>query len=160
MNRKAPELHIIDGTKPRNSVNQGGPLPENIRGRIPPAEWLDNPSAWDKTKFVNETADFLFEVYGIGSMQDRHTLTMLADHIETYIQCNKALAEQGLISDFNDGKTQAANPHVTIRNNTLKLIIQLMNEMGLTPRSRLAQSKPEENNAIARFLKGPKGAKA
>lgn len=157
MNRLPPELHVVNGTK---GMNQGGLLPENVRGRIPPAEWLDNPEAWDKKKFVNETAEFLFEVYGIGSAQDRHTLTMLADHIEMYIQCNKAIGEQGLIADFNDGKTMAANPHITIRNNTLKLIIQLMNEMGLTPRSRLAQTKPDENNAIAKFLKGPKGAKA
>ena len=40
---------------------------------------------------------------------------------------------------------------------SLKLIIQLMNELGLTPRGRLSKAAPEENSAIAKFLKGPKG---
>jgi P27 family predicted phage terminase small subunit len=154
MNKLPPELHLVNGTK---GMNQGGLLPEKMRGRIPEAEWLDNPLAWNKKAFVKETADFLFDVYGIGSEQDRHTLTMLADHIDTYVLCNKYIAEQGLVTEFNDGKTVGPNPYLTIRNNTIKLIIQLMNEMGLTPRSRLSQIKPEENTAIARFLKGPKG---
>jgi len=30
-----------------------------------------------------------------------------------------------------------------------------MNEMGLTPRSRLASNKTEDNSPVAKFLKGP-----
>lgn len=154
MNKLPPELHLVNGTK---GMNQGGLLPANVRGRIPEAEWLNNPAAWDKKAFVQQTADFLFDVYGIGSNQDRHTLAMLADHIDTYVLCNQFLAEQGLVSDYNDGKTTGPNPYLTIRNNTLKLIIQLMNELGLTPRSRLSSTKPQEDTAVAKFLKGPKG---
>lgn len=153
-NKLPPELHIVNGTK---GMNQGGLLPPSVRGRVPISEWMDNPDAWDKERFVNETAEFLFNVYGIGSEQDRHTLAMLADHLDTYIQCNKFIAQQGLVVEFNEGKTIGANPYITIRNKTLSLILQLMNEMGLTPRSRLAQTKPEEDSAVSKFLRGAKG---
>ena len=155
MNRKPIELHLVEGTKPEYAGVQ--PLPEKLRKRIPQAEWLANPDAWDRTRFIEETADFLFEVYGIGNEQDRHTLAMLADHIDTYVLCVKALREEGLVADYNDGKTIGPNPHIAIRNKTLSLIIQLMNELGLTPRSRLASPKPNEDTAVAKFLKGPKG---
>ena len=157
MHKLPPELHIVNGTK---GMNQGGLLPEKVRGRIPVAEWLENPAAWDRKKFIEETSEFLFTVYGIGSDQDRHTLAMLADNLDTYIRCATQLAAEDLVSEYNDGATKGPNPLLSIRNNTLKLVVQLMNELGLTPRSRLAVTKPEENTAIARFLQGPKGAKA
>ena len=155
MNRKPIELHLIDGTKPE--YHGVKPLPENLRQRIPEAEWLANPDAWDRSRFVEETADFLFDVYGIGSEQDRHALAMLADHIDTYVLCVKALRQEGLVTEYNEGKTIGANPHIAIRNKTLSLVIQLMNELGLTPKSRLASPKPNEDSAVAKFLKGPKG---
>ena len=154
MNKLPGELHLINGSK---GMNQGGLLPESVRGRIPVSEWMDAPDNWDKQKFVNETAEFMFSVYGIGSEQDRHTLAMLADHIDTYIECNKYIAQQGLVVEFNEGKTIGANPYVTIRKQTLSLILQLMNEMGLTPRSRFAQTKIENDSPAAKFLRGVKG---
>ncbi len=154
MNKLPPELHIVNGSK---GINQGGLLPASVRGRIPVSEWMDKPDAWDKETFVNETAEFLFSVYGIGSEQDRHTLAMLADQLDTYIQCNKFIAAQGLVVEFNEGKTIGANPYITIRNKTLSLILQLMNEMGLTPRSRLTTTKPDEDSPASKFLRGAKG---
>lgn len=155
MGNKLPgELHLINGSK---GMNQGGLLPESVRGRIPVAEWMDNPDAWDKTKFVNETAEFMYAVYGIGSEQDRHTLAMLADQIDTYIVCDKHIAAEGHVVEFNEGKTIGANPYVTIRKQTLSLILQLMNEMGLTARSRFAKTKVEDDSPAAKFLRGVKG---
>jgi len=153
-NKLPPELHIVHGTK---GENQGVLLPESIRKRIPPAEWLDKPNAWDKRKFILETADFLYVTYGIGNDQDKHSISMLADQMDLYIQCNKGIAEQGIISEYNDGKTVGPNPHVAIREKTLAKIILLMNELGLTPRSRLSSGKVEENSSVAKFLRGPKG---
>ena len=155
MNRKPIELHLVEGTKPEYKWVQ--PLPEKIRKRIPKAEWVDNPDGWDKNKFIEETAEFLFTVYGIGNEQDKHTLGMLADYIDLYIQCNRAIAEEGLIAEQNGGTTRGANPHITIRYNTMTTILKLMNELGLTPKSRLAAGKVEDESPIARFLKGPKG---
>jgi phage terminase small subunit len=155
MNRKPPELHIVDGTTPRKG--RGTVLPDAIKKRIPKAEWVDNPAAWDKDKFIEETSEFLYNVYGIGSDQDKHTLGMLADHIELYVVCTRGIKKGGVVTQFNDGKTVGPNPYLSVRNKTMTLIIQLMNELGLTPRSRLSAGKIEEDSSLAKFLKGPLG---
>jgi P27 family predicted phage terminase small subunit len=155
MNRKPPELHVVDGTTSRR--NNHMLLPDNLKKRIPKAEWVDNPDAWDKDRFITETAEFLYDVYGIGNDQDKHTLAMLADHIETYVQCTKGIKKRGIITSFNNGQTIGPNPFLSVRNKTMTLIIQLMNELGLTPRSRLSSGKTEENSPVAQFLKGPLG---
>jgi P27 family predicted phage terminase small subunit len=153
-NKLPPELHLVHGTK---GENQGIPLPESVKQRIPFAEWLDRPDQFDKKKFIEETADFLFDVYGIGSDQDKHTLAMLADQIDLYVSCNAQIRPEDIVVATNDGKTLAPHPAISIRNNTVKLIIQLMNELGLTPKSRLSSGKPQDDSAVAKFLKGPKG---
>jgi phage terminase small subunit len=80
---------------------------------------------------------------------------MLADHIDTYIICTEGIKREGLVIDFNDGKTTGPSPYLSIRNKTMTLIIQLMNELGLTPRSRLSAGKHEDDSPVAQFLKGP-----
>lgn len=157
-NKKAPELHIVDGTNSRKG--RAAPLPDSIKKRIPKAEWLDNPAAWNKDQFIQETSEFLFTVYGIGNDQDKHTLAMLADHIEMYIMCTRGIKKNGLVTQFNEGKTIGPNPYISIRNKTMSLIIQLMNELGLTPRSRLVAGKQEENSPVSQFLRGPLGNQA
>lgn len=153
MNKKPPELHLVDGTVPRKGMPAS--MPDNLKKRIPKAEWVDNPDAWDKNKFIEETSNFLYDVYGIGNDQDKHTLAMLADHIETYIRCTKNIKSNGIITRFNNGQTIGPNPYLTVRNKTMTLIIQIMNELGLTPRSRLSAGKSEENSPVAQFLRGP-----
>jgi P27 family predicted phage terminase small subunit len=153
MNKLPPELHIIKGSK---GVNQGAVLPDAIKSRIPKADWLDNTESWDRNKFINETSEFLYKVYGIGNDQDKHTLAFLAEQIDTYIECKNSLAKTGIITRFNNGKTVGPNPFLTIRQNTLKTIIQLMNELGLTPRGRLNSGKTEEDSPVSKFLRGPK----
>jgi hypothetical protein len=153
-NKLPPELHLVHGTK---GENQGIPLPESVKQRIPFAEWLDRPDQFDKKKFIEETSDFLFDVYGIGSDQDKHSLAMLADQLELYVSCNAQIQPEDIVVSTNDGKTLAPHPAISIRNNAVKLIIQLMNELGLTPKSRLSSGKPQDDSAVAKFLKGPKG---
>jgi phage terminase small subunit len=152
MNRKPIELHLVNGTTPEHDAIV---LPESLRQRIPAAEWMDNPSAWNKALFVIETSDYLFDVYGIGSAQDKHTLTMLADQIDLYIQCGIGIEKNGIVTVFNDGKTIGPNPFITIRNNALKLIIQLMNELGLTPRSRLGKAGSLPSSTVNSLMLGP-----
>jgi phage terminase small subunit len=156
MNRIPVELHLVHGTKPEHSAI---PLPESVKKRIPEAEWMSNPSCWNKATFVQETSDYLYDVYGIGSNQDKHTLAMLADQIDLYVSCNIQLAGSDLVISTNDGKTLAPNPIISIRNNSLKLVIQLMNELGLTPRGRLnkTENSIDDNSAVSKFLRGPKG---
>lgn len=154
MNKLPPELHVVNGSK---GMNQGVDLPKSIKNRIPQAEWLDNPEAWDKNVFIKETSAFLYTVYGIGNDQDKHTLAFLAEQIDTYIECKRKLAETPIVTKFNNGKTIGPNPYLTVRNNTLKNIIQLMNELGLTPRSRLSDGAQAEDSPVSKFLRGPKG---
>ena len=158
MNKKPPELHLIDGTKPRGKSTQNmAVIPDSIKKRIPQAEWLDNPSAWNKQTFIAEASNYLYEVYGIGSEQDKHTLSMLADQIETYVNCIAGIAETGLVVDLYEGKSIGASPYVGIKNKAATLIIQLMNELGLTPRGRLSVKKPDDSSSISKFLRGAKG---
>lgn len=155
MNRKPPELHLIDGTKPAKGVPT--PLPAKLRSRIPKAEWLDNPDAWDKDKFVVEISDFLFDCYGIGTNHDKHLLGMLADAIEVYVNASRSIRRNTMMLSFNHGATTGANPMIAIRNKQASLIIQLMNELGLSPRGRLAAGKMDEASPIADLLRGPLG---
>jgi P27 family predicted phage terminase small subunit len=150
-NRKPPERHAADGTR---AQHKGTKLPEAVRNRVPVAEWLDNPDAWDKRNFVLETSEFLWNTYGIGSLQDRHVLAMLADQIDTYIECNRGLEGEDIVVSVNGGSSLGSHPLISIRDKTIVKIISLMNELGLTPRSRLT-AKKEDGKPLAGFLKGP-----
>jgi phage terminase small subunit len=152
VNRKPIELHLLEGTKPAHDAVQ---LPDSVKSRVPVAEWMENPAAWNKVAFIKETSDFLWESYGIGSKQDRHTLAILADQIDLYIKCSLAIEAEGLVSENNGGKTVGANAHLSIRNKATTLIIQLMNELGLTPRGRLSGGKVESQTKVGKFLQGP-----
>jgi len=153
-NKMPPEIHLVHGSR---ATNPGVLLPDTIKKRIPFAEWANNPASFSKQQFISETADYLYEVYGIGSDQDRHTLMMLADQLETYIFARSQQNESPLVIEINNGKTLAPNPYVAISNEAMKNTIRLMNELGLTPKSRLDRPKAEDNTPVAKFLKGPKG---
>lgn len=150
-NRLPPELHLVHGTV---SGHKAKPLPENVRSRVPKAEWLDNPESWDRTKFIQETSDFLWETYGIGSDQDKHVLAALATQIEIYVRCWKGVQEEGIITEFNGGKTVGPHPYLTAGDRALTRAVVLMNELGLTPKGRLAQNKTEAGK-YAKLLGGP-----
>ena len=151
-NKKPPELHIVDGTK---GVNQGQLLPATIKKRIPKADWLDNPDLWDQDQFIKETSEFLYQVYGIGSDQDKHSISMLADTLTDFVNCVKKIRESSMVLVTNNNKTIMPNPYVSIKQKALRDAIMLMNELGLTPRSRLNSNKMEDDSAVAQFLKGP-----
>ena len=158
MNKKPPELHLIDGTKPMGkSTRNVASLPETLKKRIPAAEWLDNPSAWDKQKFIQETSEFLFQVYGIGNDQDKHTISILANYMDDYMTCAIGKQETGLVVNFNGGQNLGASPFIQLQMKLTTLIIQLMNELGLTPRGRLSLNKTNKDADISKFLRGPKG---
>jgi hypothetical protein len=142
-NKLPPELHIVHGTK---GQNQGTSLPEKVRARIPKAYWLSNPSSWNEDRFIEETADYLFKVYGIGSEQDQHTLSFLATQITLYIQCLIKVKEEGIVTEYNNGKTLGASPYVTLMDKLLQRIIVLMNELGLTPRGRLQKTASDDTS--------------
>lgn len=154
MNKLPPEMHLVKGSK---GMNQGVTLPESIKQRIPKAEWLDDPDKWNRDEFIEQTSEYLYQVYGIGSDQDKHALAFLAEQIDTYIAAKKALAKLPLITAFNGGSTVGANPYWTLRQNSLRVALQLLNEMGLTPRSRLSGAQQAAEDAQqSKFLRGLK----
>lgn len=151
MNRLPAELHLVHGTKAEHKAK---PLPESVRQRVPKANWLDDPNAWDRDEFIKQTSDFLWETYGIGSDQDKHILAALANQMEIYIKCMKGVAKGGIITQFNNGATIGPNPYLTAGDKALSRAIVLMNELGLTPRGRLATNKVE-GGKYSKLLNGP-----
>ena len=150
-NRLPPELHLVHGTRAEHSAEL---LPEKVRKRVPQADWLDNPQAWNRQKFITETSNFLWDTYGIGSDQDKHVLAALATQIEIYVKCWEGVQKKGIITVFNNGQTVGPNPFLTAGDKALSRAIVLMNELGLTPRGRLA-GKTSEGGKYSSLLKGP-----
>ena len=151
MNKKPVELHIVDGTK---GVNVGITIPEKLKKYTPVAYWFTNPESWNPEQFIVETSRYLHDVYGIGSDNEQHVLAMLAGHMTTYIECEKALKNTGLIAKYNGGKTLGPNPLLAIRDKTGSKIILYMNELGLTPRSRL-QGNATDDYELGALMAGP-----
>ena len=149
-NKLPPEVHQVHNSK---GMNPGVLLPPEIKNRIPFAEWASQPELFTKERFVTETSNYLYTVYGIGSDQDRHTLMMLADQLETYIEARSQQSKHPLVVKINAGKTFAPNPFITVANKAMENCLKLMNELGLTPRSRLASGK-SENSQLTNFLAG------
>jgi phage terminase small subunit len=56
---------------------------------------------------------------------------------------------------YNDGKTMGPNPLLNLRDKVTPRIITLMNELGLTPRSRLSAGKMDDESPIAQLMRGP-----
>jgi P27 family predicted phage terminase small subunit len=150
-NKLPPEIHSVHGSK---GMNAGIMIPEKLKARIPFAEWANQPELFTKQRFVDETAQYLYDVYGIGTDQDRHTLTMLADQMQTYIDARAQQEKHPLVIKINNGKTLAPNPYIAISNKAMENCIKIMNELGLTPKSRLAANKLEDASPLADFLKG------
>ena len=150
-NKLPPEVHAVHGSK---GMNAGIMIPDKLKARIPFAEWASQPELFSKQRFVDETAKYLFDVYGIGTEQDRHTLMMLADQMQTYIDARAQQDKHPLVVKINNGKTLAPNPYISLANKAMENCIKIMNELGLTPKSRLAANKLEDASPMADFMKG------
>jgi hypothetical protein len=150
-NKLPPELHLVHGTK---GENQGVLIPDLLKKYTPVAYWFEHPDQWDPVQFIRDTSRYLYDVYGIGSDQEQHVLAMLAGHISTYIECEKGIRVTGIITKYNNGKTLGPSPFVSLRDKVTPRIISLMNELGLTPRSRL-QGNPSDDIEISELMAGP-----
>jgi P27 family predicted phage terminase small subunit len=113
---------------------------EKIKSRVPQADWLENPDSWNASRFIKETSDFMYEIYGINADQDKHLLALLADQISIYIEAKKGIARDGVVAEFNAGKTMGASPYFAVMKEALSKIIALMNELGLTPKGRMGKT--------------------
>ena len=69
----------------------------------------------------------------------------------------EGLAQTGVVTKFNGGKTVGVSPYLTAADRASQRAIQLMNELGITPRSRLNSAGIQDNSDTAKFMRGPKG---
>lgn len=136
------------------SVNQEPGL-EDVLQRIPLVRWIKDPQTWDKYTFIDEASQYLWDAYGSSTEQDKHALGMLAEVLETFVTCCKEIAANGLVVTHSNGVT-GKNHHVDIRDKAITKAVLLMNELGLTPKSRFPL-KTKPNPEFERFMRGPIG---
>ena len=128
-----------------------------VREAIKP-KTIEELSKMSRSEIHDYVADYLYEEYGITDAPLQHLIAILAIEIEHYAICQKNIKEEGLVVFHNGGKTQGANPYLTILNSSTKTIMRIMRELGMTPKSRLPRKnfpKPPSPNLV-KFLEGVK----
>lgn len=140
-------LKIISGEKQASKSDE-------VEKRIPKAEWLDDPNSWNPGKFIEETAEFLYQTQGINEEIDQHLMAMLATEMETYIKCSAEMKKSGLLQVYNNGMTTGPSVHFGIAEKTIGNILRLMKELCLLPRGRPGNGKPTSKEMLE-FFAGP-----
>jgi len=126
--------------------------------KIPIASWLDDPDSFNKEQFYKETIEFLFKIYNNAADIDKHLVAMLADTLETYIECKKVLDKQGYVIEFNDGKTLGTNPLYKTMDNAVSSYISITNELQISLKARLkngVKQPTEVDEALKKLMRGP-----
>lgn len=113
--------------------NQLAEIPVDMRCRIPVAEWLDDPSAFSKARFIEETMNFISRVYGFEPESYKYPVLFLADELQVYCDATTGFLGSGSEIVINGKK----NPWLKVRDGATQNIIKLSRELGLTPASRL-----------------------
>ena len=127
-------------------------IPDEMRCRIPVAEWSDKPESFCRMQFIEETSLFIEKVYGFEPMSYQYLVALLADQMQTYIDATIGFRESGCAIVVND----KPSVWLTMRSTATQNILRLMREAGLTPASRLPQSTPQPSvNPIYTLLPFP-----
>lgn len=75
-------------------------------------------------------------------------LTLLSDIIETYKDCLFDIKENGLIVHTNNGKTTCLNPCVKLKISCVKLIIKLLQELGIKSEKIISDDSEDFINSL------------
>lgn len=121
-------------------------------------KWLNDPGSFDKEEFMREMENSHRRLYKNTCDIDRYLLGIMADAMERYIICNKAIMEQGYVIEYNDGKTPGINPNFNAMYKSMDTVLDLMKEFGLTPKERLkngVREPTEDDIRFSKLLKGP-----
>ena len=141
------EVRKAQGKRKRNDLAL---IPDGLKT---PA--LDDMAHFDKKRYRHEVDAFLRGVYGMRGHE--MTVALLAEEMEIYcMACAGRAADSGKVITING----AVSAWVKVQQSTLKNIVLLVRELGLTPSSRL--KAPEEtpvDEAIAQFLAFPNSIK-
>ena len=152
--------NLIDDIKQRQIDRQKESIEEEIEvfKKIPIANWLHDPDSFNKEHFYKETIEFLFSIYSNAADIDKHLVVMLADTLETYIECKKVLDKQGYVIEFNDGKTLGTNPLYKTMDNAVSSYISITNELQISLKARIKNGikEPGElDETIKKLMRGP-----
>lgn len=152
--------NLIDEIKQRQLDRQKEVTEEKIEviKKIPIANWLHDPDSFTKEQFYKETIDFLFSIYSNAADIDRHLVGMLADTLETYIECKKVLGREGYVIEFNDGKTLGTNPIYKTMDNAVSSYISITNELQISLKARVkngVKEPTEMDEALKKLMRGP-----
>ena len=115
-------------------------IPADMRKKIPRAEWLDNPTLFNRAQFIEETSNFIDRVYGYEPSSYQLMLWLLAEEMQTFMDATLGFIESGSELLIN-GKE---SPWLKVRNIAATNIIRLNRELGLTPASRLPAATLEK----------------
>ena len=148
---------IIKSYEPSGEMVRITERTQKLSGKFPPKPWLDNPDAWDRDLYIDQTAQEIIDVYGALSDHDQVILSLLADQISSYVECTRLLKEQGHVYVYNAGKTTGPSPAFQMRLKALESMVKLMNELGITLKARSGSSKVRDHSEVDEFLRGPKG---
>ncbi|MBT8566571.1 P27 family phage terminase small subunit [Polynucleobacter paneuropaeus] len=108
-------------------------IPADMRKPIPKADWVDDPKAFNKLKFVEETMNFIDRVYGFELPSHQYQVYFLACEMQTYCDAIAGFIDAGSEIVVNGKK----NPWLKVADIATQNIIKLSRELGLTPASRL-----------------------
>lgn len=75
-------------------------------------------------------------------------LTLLSDLIETYKDCVCDIKENGLIITTNGNKTTCLNPCLKLKLQCIKLIIKLMQELGIQSEKIISDDSEDFINSL------------
>ncbi len=152
--------NLINEIKQRQ-LNREDQFTENkseAHKKIPIANWLHDPDSFNKQYFYKETIEFLFAIYSNAADIDKHLVAMLADTLETYIECKKVLDKQGYVIEFNDGKTLGTNPIYKTMDNAVSSYISITNELQISLKARVkngAKEPSENDEVLKKLMRGP-----
>lgn len=87
--------------------------------------------------------------------KDAILFLLLADSLDTYLECSNKIKEEGLIYENASGR-QVINNYETIRKYTQTAIMEILKQTGLTPASRirLKLGEDEGSTLLDKFLNG------
>jgi P27 family predicted phage terminase small subunit len=152
--------NLINEIKQRQLDMQNEFIEEEIEvgKKIPIACWLHDPDSFNKEQFYKETIEFLFAIYSNAADIDKHLVGMLADTLETYIECKKVLDREGYVIEFNNGKTLGTNPLYKTMDNAVSSYISITNELQISLKARVkngVKEPTEVDEAIKKLMRGP-----
>ena len=167
---KPTALKKLAGNPGKRSISPSEPKPRAKRPRMP-AHFtpVDDP---DATVTENQVQKEFYEIArgewrrvvrelsavdGLVTSVDADALAMYCETYARWVQASRKLAMSGMVEKLKTnrgGEYLAMSPYVTIINQCMRTMKQLLTEFGMTPanRTRIQIEKPPEEDPFDEFL--------